>query len=271
MYNDYDTPRFWTGIFYYDNDYSMETILQIRDVLKKHGFYPPGLIHAGKRTNNRYVKFNEHRDTAFLDAYCEDGVASLGISGAEHKKATSFWDILLTMAYYKNSSKHMLKDPSWNVLRFSFTYDKWHEPDFFERYLLCVKELIVLLKAFHAKMEDMDVSTSLHLVRSGLRSWEAGVQPTEYGVVKAIYWGNYFSLAYCEKYQLKQHLSDKDAVWEPLGDGIFFTLTKDLDELCTKACLRKRKRLTKKLGIQSIHPEAVASLKQIAGFLKQKI
>ena len=263
MYEKYEKPQFSACLLYFDDTHSQELALRILNSIRKYDFYPPKLIFAGNLTNNRYIKFHIDREDMFERAYSDKDVLTIELCSSQKNKATGFWKLLITKAFNNEPAlPRSKKEMQWNTLHLSFTYDKLTDEEFCARYKKCVKTLIELLHPFFARMDDMAVSVDMALERNPPDGF-ARTQPTEYGMVNAIYWGNYYGPDYCKKYFPPDITCCDAAVWEPLGDGMFFSLSKDIKDFCTPKGLKNRKILTEKLGIQPIHPEAIYTMEQI--------
>ena len=266
MYENYEKPQFSACLLYFDDRYPHDLALRILNTIKEYGFYPPKLIFAGSLTNNRYIKFHTDREDLFDSAYSDQDVLTIELCSSQKNQATGFWRLLITKAINKGPALPRSKK-EWNTLHLSFTYDKLTDEAFCVRFQKCVKRLIELLHPFFARMDDMAVSVDMALDRNPPNGF-ARTQPTEYGTVNAIYWGNYYGSDYCKKYLPPDITCCDAAVWEPLGDGMFFSLSGEIKDFCTPKGLKNRMILTKKLGIQPIHPEAVNTMEQINRMIK---
>lgn len=237
MYENYEKPQFSACLLYFDDRYSHDLALRILNTIKEYGFYPPKLIFAGSLTNNRYIKFHTDREDLFDSAYSDQDVLTIELCSSQKNQATGFWRLLITKAINKGPALPRSKK-EWNTLH-----------------------------PFFARMDDMAVSVDMALDRNPPNGF-ARTQPTEYGTVNAIYWGNYYGSDYCKKYLSPDITCCDAAVWEPLGDGMFFSLSGEIKDFCTPKGLKNRMILTKKLGIQPIHPEAVNTMEQINRMIK---
>ena len=206
------------SIYYYDVDYNSNIACNVLHVLEKYSFFPPEKMHAGKLTNNRFCFSNIHTKDIFIQAYSEKNVFGIDMLSGDSATNSEYWRFFWTFTYLKNSKLvGACQFKPWNVLTLQTTIGRLYDPNNYQWYLACIKDLISLLKPFYASIDTIDKKE-----KALTASPEKVFVPDK---VQEVYWGNYFGLSHCQKYGQENLLSLPVYHAEKIGDGVFFTLT----------------------------------------------
>ncbi len=242
MYAKNELPIVRASICYYDSRYDARTAEEVLRVLKSYGFFPPDKLYAGPLTDEQYRPFDPDSEAIFVRAYGEMDVFSTDMANRDSREGRDFWRVDWGFTFNKASDRHAHPHQikPWNILSLDSSYDRLQDPALHAAYIDCVKELIAVLQPFYASIDDVSVKATL-LGLSKERRFTADR-------VQAIYWGNYWSRVFCERYPVeKLTASTPPCLSEPHADGLFFTLTPSVLNVRAPACRRARRHLTRVL------------------------
>lgn len=223
-------------------EYDSNIGTMVRNILHAYGFYPPDKIYADKLTQGRFVKYRNELDMLFPQAYNQKGVLGLSMASGDSRNESNYWKFDWNFTFLKND-KLMVKPAfePWNVLSLDSTYGNLQNEIFYGNFFNCFSKLILLLKPFYAKIDD--VSNSLKLLS---KAHEQHFRPE---AIQQIYWGNYFGNKHCQSFGKQKLLNmPLDCVSE-LGDGVFFSLTNHALDWNSKQCDKNRRIAKEYLGL----------------------
>lgn len=240
--HDYEKPLIDATIYYYDIEYKRETAQKVLDILKRHNLFPPEKICLGPLTRNKYLFASDQTEKQFVDAYAEKDVFLIDMASAPFAKPGNLWEVHWTLTYCKGSDYDGTgKFMPWNILTISSTHGRMHDPLNYEQFFSAAKELIELLDPFYANIDD--VSNSVKLMR---KSCEKHFSPDH---VQQIYWGNYFGKQFCENIGREKIMNIPVTHIEPIGQGIYFTLTNSVFDFSSRECDIFRKAIKQSLKL----------------------
>ena len=237
-----ETPIVRADIMYYDNIYPRNLPESVVAVLEKYGFFPPEKIYADRLTRGRYVNYKTEMREMFIRAYTEKDVFEVAMGDGDSSKVKDYWHFTWGFTFYKNSKLPV--EPvfqPWNVLSIDSTYGRLRNPEAYDNYLKCIKEIIGILKPFYASIDD--VSNSIYLMK---KAHESHFKP-EY--IQQIYWGNYFGEGHCNRYGMEKILHIPARQIEKINGGVLFTLTDRIFSYNSGECIKARKAVQKYLNL----------------------
>lgn len=244
MYSKYEKPLISASIFYYDSEYQSECAERVCCTLEKYGVFPPEKIYADKLTNGKFIDAGNGTKDIFIGAYSEKDVLGIDMASGDSRKVEDFWRVSWGFTFYKNS-KLPVKNPKfipWNVLTFQSTYGRLNDKGVYNDYILCIKELIEIVKPFYASIDDLNNHCQL-LGNTKDRHFVSDR-------IQEIYWGNYFGPSYFEKY--KDQLTKIPGLKvESISNGVYFSLTESVFDFDSNHVKRFRKVIKKDLNIDN--------------------
>ena len=240
MYTNSEIPIFRASICYYDSSYREETAENVLCVLEKYHFFPSQWIHAGILTHNRFIKYTDAQRELIPVAYSKKDIMGLDLTNGSRQNTELYWNLGWHFTFHKNSKLKIAPVfKPWNVISLDISHSRIVLPEMQACFLNCAKELINIVQAFYADIDDVDNSVNLRAA--------AKIDHFSPNEPPAIYWGNYWG----NDYITSNHLSNTSILLLPtsriIGDGIYFTLSNNIFDYSSVEIRKKRKIIQKSL------------------------
>ena len=243
MYLTNEKPIIRSNLCYYDCEYTRNLGRDVQQILGKYGFFPPDKIYADSLTKGKYIKYHDNL-IDFMDlAYTKKGILGISMASGDSRIVSDYWAFDWYFTFYKNEKLAVNKPKfvPWNVLSLDTTYGRIKNDEEHSKYLACIAELIVLIKPFHARIDD--VSNAVALLK---KTGESCFTPDH---IQQVYWGNYWDLDHYSTLDKESLLQIPDCCVQELGNGVFLTLTDCVLDATTSRCNQNRKNVKKCIGL----------------------
>lgn len=229
MYSKDEKPIIRASIFYFDEMYDALLGSQVRDILHKHGFFPPDKMYADKLTRGRFKKYSPVMYDLFPLAYAQKEIFGISMASGDSKLVEEFWKFDWNFTFYKNKKLAVVpKFRPWNVLSLDTTYGRMSNDNLYEQFFLCVRELIELLHPFYARIDDV----------ANINRLEDAVHNEQFRPenIRQVFWGNYFDTTFYPELIFDGIANVLDGNVHQVTGGIFFTLTDNVFDATTLRC-----------------------------------
>lgn len=171
--------------------------------------------------------------------YSTKGVNLISMASGNSKKVEDYWQFSWYLTSPRPTEQKINHLKMWSVITLDTTYGLLKDVYQYNNYLSCVKELIRLVKPFHAGIDDVSNWNAL------MEKVNEDCYTPKY--IQQIFWGNYFGETHCAKYGMKELLSLPADSLEVINGGVLFFLTGNIFDFASKECDLKRKTVKKYL------------------------
>lgn len=240
-YDKKETPGY--SITMCDFNIKYENIIseKVFTCLEKYNLFPPTKI-CGKKY--RMVKYDNSMRDYIIQSYSKKNV--LGTAYEIYDSFDPEMNMFFNWSYtfYKDSSVNtqQVKFKPWNVLYINMTHPFAHRI-IQEQLLNMVIELIEIIHPFHVDIDDVSNAVKLSTKKHS-------TTPFIPDKIKHIYWGNYWSYSQYSSYDISKLYNLPLHHVTAVNDGVFFTLSQNMEEYASKEAIHNRKAVMKLLKIK---------------------